>query len=113
MGLIHEFNVLHCPVQPSDQQVQASSLFDEPQELMRRALLMAVRDYPGKRYNGYTYEIVTDGAGIRHHNLTVYMTDNSPTLDPRNLNGAEQAAMGQYLSEDELARLGIGSRDTR
>jgi hypothetical protein len=114
-GLISTTIELSRPIQPGDAQVQKSSLNDNLSTMLRQVQFEAKRDYPTKTFNGYQYEIVEDGAGTKHYNLTVYLCDQlpGPQLDPRNLNGSQQAIFGQYLTPEELERLGIGQKDRR
>jgi len=69
----------------------------------------------GLRFYGYRYEIVVDGAGDKHWNLQGFFepTVHADTLDPNNLNGAEQGFFGNVLSEEERAKAGIGNRERR
>lgn len=115
MALVFEETELKRPIQPNDYQVQRSSLMDIRDAMLRQAVVETKREQPGKAFNGYHYEIVTDGAGTKHHNLTVYFMDDVPTpaLDHRNLNGAEQAVFGQVLSHDDLLEKGIGQKDQK
>lgn len=115
MGVIFSFVQTRRPILPTDYQVQKSSLIDNVPEMIRLAVFEAKRDAPGRCFNGYQLEIVEDGAGVKHYNVTVYFHDDTPRaeLDHRNLNGAEQAVFGQYLTLEDLARMGIGQKDTR
>jgi hypothetical protein len=115
VGLVFEETKTRQPVGPHDPQVQKSSLNNTPGNMLRLATFEAKRDYPGKAFNGYHYEIVEDGAGVKHYNLTVYLCDDVPTpgLNPHNLNGAEQVLFGQYLTPEEIERIGIGQKDRR
>ena len=119
MALISSHTETKRPVRPDDFQVQKSSLFDNCAAMLRQAVVETRREQPDKAFNGYNYEIVTDGAGVKHYNLTVYFMDDEPgmpekpTLNPRNLNGAEQAVFGQTVTPEEIAEKGIGYFDQR
>lgn len=112
-NLIYEYERVFLPHRADDAQVQRSGLYNEPERYLTEACREAMRDYPGKRFNGFRYEIVLDGANKPHHNLTAYFSSDGPTLDHSNLNGVEQAVFGQYLTPAELERLGIGRKDQR
>lgn len=63
-------------------------------------------------FNGYRYEAVRN-TGDETTNYNLYVVFSDPTtivLDPRNLNGASQAILGQYLTPEEIERLGIGKQ---
>jgi hypothetical protein len=107
------FEKIMQPIGPTDAQVHRSSLADEMDIMLIDAMAEARREHLGKRYNGYTYEIVPDGAGVKHYNLTVHLHDDRPTLNPRNLNEAPQQMFGQVLDQVELDRVGVGRSDTR
>lgn len=114
-GLISSETKTTFPVRPRDRQRQVSSLMDMRETMQRLAVVEHRKEFPDDALNGYTYEIVVDGAGNHHYNLTVHFYDQRepPALDPSNLNGAEQAVFGQYLTPEELAEKGIGVHDAR
>ncbi len=104
------------PIGPKDVQIQRSSLVDELDVMLRDACLQARREHLGKRYNGYTYEIIPDGAGVKHYNLTAHFAatgDESIALDPRNMNDAPTNIFGNTVDRAELERRGIGQSDRR
>jgi hypothetical protein len=111
--MLQRFEKIMEPIGPNDAQIHRSSLVDEMDILLIDAMTEARREHLGKPYNGYTYEIVPDGAGVKHYNLTVHLKDPRPTLNPRNLNEAPQEMFGQVLDPVELERTGFGRSDTR
>jgi hypothetical protein len=111
--MMQRFEKIMEPIGPTDAQIHRSSMVDEMDLLLIDAMVEARRDHLGKTYNGYTYEIVPDGAGVKHYNLTVHLKDHKPTLNPRNLNEAPQTMFGQVLDPVELERTGFGRSDTR
>lgn len=114
-GLVSSETKTEFPIRPRDRQKQVSSLMDMREAMQRIAVFEHRKEFPDDALNGYTYEIVVDGAGTHHYNLTVHFYDqqDKPALDPRNLNGAEQAVFGQILTSEELAEKGIGVHDGR
>lgn len=111
MAPLMRFEKVLSPIGPNDAQIHRGSMADEMDIMLVDAMAEARRDHLGKRYNGYTYEIVPDGAGVKHYNLTVHLKDDGPQLNPHNLNDAPQTLFGQTLSADELQRRGIGAAE--
>lgn len=106
--MMFDFEKVSRPIKPTDHQVQKSSLRNIVPEMLREAINETRRDHPNKTFNGYRCQIVEDGAGDKHYNITVFFTDDTPTLPHNNLNGVPQAAFGQVLIGEDLARHGIG-----
>lgn len=111
--MMQRFEKIMEPIGPGDAQVNRSSMVDEIDVMLIDAMEEGRREHLGKRYNGYTYEIVPDGAGVRHYNLTVHFKSQQPALDPLNLNDAPQQMFGQVLDQEELDRRGVGRADSR
>lgn len=101
------------PIGPLDKQVQKSSLSNELDDLLRAAIAQAAQDYPDATYNGYTFEIVPDGAGTPHYNLTAHFKVHEPHLPPRNLNAAPEGIFGNTLNDAEKAQKGVGLWDQK
>lgn len=131
MGLVHSIENYYGAEKTGDVEIQRAGLVDDLKGMLRecwqeakkneisitssrggRKLATAVR---GLAFNGYRYEIVEDGAGVRHYNLYTYWTDPNAQakLDPRNLNGAQQAVFGQTLDQAQLSQLTIGAKEGR
>lgn len=103
------------PIGPLDKQVQKNSLINELDVLLRAAIAQAAQDYPDATYNGYTFEIVPDGAGVKHYNLTAHFKVHDPHLPARNMNENPKAegVFGNTLNDAEKAQKGVGMWDTR
>lgn len=106
--VVFEFEKIDQPIKPTDHQVQRSSLRNIVPEMLREITVEARRDHPDKRFNGYRLEIVRDGAGDKHYNVTAFFCDDRPALNPHNLNNVEQMAFGQVLDAEEMAKYGVG-----
>lgn len=104
---------INLPIGPLDKQVQKNSLTQGLDIQLREAIAQAAQDYPDAVYNGYTYEIVPDGAGVLHYNLTVHFHVADPHLPPRNLNAAPETIFGNTLDERDLTQKGIGIWDQK
>lgn len=112
--MMQRFEKLLGPVKSGDGQVHKQSLVDQFDILLVEGTNQGRQDYPGKdgwRYNGYTYEIVPDGANVKHYNLTVHYTSDKPTLNPRNLNQAPETFFGNTLDDEEKRRRGVGLKE--
>lgn len=96
------------PIGPLDVQIHRSSLVDELDIMLRSAVEEAAREHSGKPYNGYTYEIIPDGAGVKHYNLIVHFATLGKALDPTNMNDAPKDIFGNTLDHAELAKRGVG-----
>lgn len=104
------------PIGPKDAQVHRQSLVDAMEIMINDARVEAAREHPTKKYNGYTYEIVTDGAGVKHYNLTVHFKaqgDEAIALNPLNMNDTPPNTFGKTLDNAELERRAIGAYDQR
>lgn len=101
------------PIGPLDKQVQKSSLANELDVLLREAITQAKQEYPDATYNGYTFEIIPDGAGVKHYNLTAHFKVDDPHLPARNLNAAPEPLFGNTLDDDQKAQKGVGLWDQK
>lgn len=100
------------PIHPSDPQIHVQAVgVDLESSLLLDAINQAAREYPGATYNGYTYEIVPDGAGVKHYNLTAYFRRAEPKLPATNLNAAPESFFGNTLNEQEKLVKGIGLKE--
>lgn len=112
--MIMEFEKLESPIRFDDEQVHRSAMHSADVERVIDAVRQAP-EHKGKSYNGYRMAIVTDGDGRRFYNITVFFRRQKvyENLNPYNLNGAEQAVFGQTLNSEDLARAGIGLKESR
>lgn len=80
-------------------------------EVVREACRKASEDNASNTLYGYHRQVVLDGAGNRHVNITCYFRDPTDIaqLNPRNLNSAPTVAFGRVLSEDDIKQAGIGA----
>lgn len=79
-------------------------------ELCRDACRKAATSDARNTLYGYHRQVVRDGAGVLHTNVTFYFRnpEEAATLDPSNLNDAPKTVLGQTLTADELRQAGIG-----
>lgn len=109
--MYQRFERIEGPIGPLDKQVQRSSLIDDLDIQLKSAIFEARVAWPDMTYNGYVYEIVPDGAGVKHYNLTVHYHTAAPTLDPTNLNDAPQDFFGNTLDEAQKTAKGVGLKE--
>lgn len=111
--MFQRFESIISPIGPLDVQIHRSSLTDNIAEMIRDAVDEGLKNHPDKIFNGYEYEIVPDGAGVKHYNLKVHFASQNVALDPTNMNNAPSNIFGNTLDRAELERRGIGQYDTR